>query len=282
MKFYNLKRTNLPSNLTRISEFEDGDFVVTPHLPEYGKLSIHIVDRNFPDCYRFEPNDKSHQNHRIKLKRSIGLDGEISIRHESFVNYHALLRYLRYPVLPIPQFHNIFLSIVQDFDDDRNQKYGTSTLEEYLFTLAEKVNSALIENLRKISPAGGEISFEKLCERLLKSNGYEIVRHNWFDKQGGDVDIVCKRSRDELSIFEGGESLLYVQVKKHSRQTDANAVEQLIRMMEGDSKASGCVMSSADNFSREAMELAENNGIVLLDKKAICSLLLPLLSDFIE
>ena len=280
--YYELMRTNIPSNLTRITAFTDGDVIVTPHLPEYGRLSIHIVQGDFPDCYHYEQNDDSHQNHRIQLNQSIGLNNEISIYHADLVEYHTALRYLRYPILPIPEFDDIFLDIVKNFAEDPHQRREASSLEEFLVNLVNCVTSALTKNLRNIWPAGGEISFENLCERVLVSNGYEIVRHHWYDGQGGDVDMVCKRSRDELSVFKGREDLLYVQVKKHEDKTDETAVNQLIQMMGSDSKADGCVMSLADSFTCEARILAENNGIVLLDKNAICSLLLPLLANFVE
>ena len=284
VEYYGLERTNIPSNLTRITAFTDKDVIVTPHLPEYGRLSIHIVQGDFPHCYRYEQKDDSHQNHRIQLIESIGLnnENEISIYNADLVGYRTALQYLRYPILPIPEFDNIFLDIVKDFAADPHQRRTASSLEEFLASLVNGVTSALTESLRNIWPAGGEISFENLCERVLVSNGYEIVRRHWYDGQGGDVDMVCKRSRDELSVFKGREDLLYVQVKKHDGETDETAVSQLIQMMGSDSKADGCVMSLADSFTCKARKLAKNNGIVLLNKNEICSLLLPLLADFVE
>ena len=279
--YHELERTNIPSNLTRISAFTDGDLIVTPHLPEKGRLSIHIVKGDFPHCYRYDENDDSHQNHRILVKQSIGLENVISIHNRDLVWYHSALRSLQLPVIAIPQF-DLFLDIVKEFTDDPEKRRDASSLEQYLAKLANLVTLALTENLRNLWPAGGEISFESLCERVLVSNGYKILRRRWFDRQSGDVDLVCQRSRDELSVFKGREDLLYVQVKKHRGQTDEEAVNQLLRMMDSDSKADGCVMSLADGFTDDAKSLAKNNGIVLLNKNQICALLLPLLADFVE
>ena len=279
--YHELKRTNVPSNLTRISALTDGDLIVTPHLPKEGRLSIHIVKGDFPNCYRYDKNDDSHQNHRILVKQSIGLGNEINIYNKDLIRYRTALRRLQYPVLEIPEFGEFF-DIVEKFPRDPNKRSDASSLEQYLANLVNDITAALTENLRNIWPAGGEISFENLCERVLVSNGYKIVRRHWYDRQRGDVDLVCQRSRDELSVFKGREDLLYVQVKKHRDQTDEEAVNQLLRMMNPDSKADGCVMSLADGFTDDAKSLAKNNGIVLLNKNQICSLLLPLLADFVE
>ena len=61
---YGLKTTRIPSNLMRIREFKDGDMLITPHLPEYGTVSVHIVHGDFPNCYSYDVSDETHQNHR--------------------------------------------------------------------------------------------------------------------------------------------------------------------------------------------------------------------------
>ena len=93
-------------------EFHDGDVLVTPHLPEYGQVSIHFVNGNFPDCYNYVPGDDSYLNHRISLHRSVGLDREISMRNLILLPWYAKLQALRLPVLPNPEFEGIFLDIV--------------------------------------------------------------------------------------------------------------------------------------------------------------------------
>lgn len=40
--YYKLATTRVPSNLTRMRDLKRGDLLVVPHLPEYGKVSIHV------------------------------------------------------------------------------------------------------------------------------------------------------------------------------------------------------------------------------------------------
>ena len=86
--------------------------------------------------------------------------------------------------------------------------------------------------------------------------GYEIVGGgNLYDGQGGDVT-------------------LHVQVKRHERRTDEEAVQQVINMTQTNPQVDGCVMSPADDYTREAESFAEGNGMIFLYKDQICSLVL--------
>ena len=76
-KYHKCRTTRTPSNLTYMRDFKDGDLLVMPRLPTYGTVSIHIVDGDYPDCYRYDTTDQTSQNHRIKVGESFGLDGGV-------------------------------------------------------------------------------------------------------------------------------------------------------------------------------------------------------------
>ena len=95
----------------------------------------------------------------------------------------------------------------------------------------------------------------KLINYCFPFSIYTVVRRHMFDGKGGDVDIHCTRKRTMTSPFETGDVNLYVQVKKHDGKTDEEAVTQLIRMLENEPLAEGCVMSAADGFSEKAKRI---------------------------
>jgi hypothetical protein len=68
-----------------------------------------------------------------------------------------------------------------------------------------------------------------------------------------------------------------VQVKKYTGITNDLAVKQVVKMMEKDQTADGCVMSLGDDFTSEATKLAEDNEILLMNGATICKLLLRLM-----
>ena len=177
-----------------------------------------------------------------------------------------------------PDCEGIFSRILDEMAEDPSGKLAPSKLDEFIDGLARKAEDLLTSELRSMPPAAGAISFERLCERLLESAGYEIEAHNQYDRQGGDADLRCSRSRGDTSPYEGGDVTLFVQVKKHEGETDEWAVEQVLKMMEAEPHADGCVMSVADGYTDSAKKRAEGNAVVLLDKSAICSQLLSLLA----
>ena len=281
-EYYQLNTTRIPTNLSRIRDLEDGDLLIMPHLPRHGCVSIHVVNGSFPECYRYEPEDYTHQNHRVSVRQSFGMGGEISVRHVTLAEYHAQLRWLRLPVLPIPQCGDAFEAIVDEIEADGAVEFGPSPLDEFLLRVAVGVEELIIKRVRGISASGGDISFEGLCERVLEANGYRVEERHWYDGQGGDVDLVCKRARGDTSIFETGEVTLFVQVKKHGGKSDAEGVKQVVAMQRREPDADGCVMSSADGFTEAARNVARLHGIALLGKRDICRLAMPMLADQLE
>ena len=269
------RTTRIPSNLTRIRDFKDGDMLVMPHLPEFGKVSVHIVDGDYPNCYRYETADDTHQNHRIKINDSFGLDGEFDIYSTELLEYRASLRSLQLPVLPIRYFFEVFSDIVKANRSDPSHRIVKSELEEFLNGVVyDGIKNVVTEKLRSMPALGSGISFEGICERLVQINGYKIENRNQYDRQGGDIDLRCIRSRRDISIFESGEITLCVQIKKHWEKTNEDAVKQVLKMLDNEPRADGCVMSMADGFTDEAIRLAESNGIVLLNRDDICGLLM--------
>ena len=279
VNYHKLRTTRIPSNLTRMRDFKDGDLLIMPHLPEYGKVSIHIVNGNFPSCYRYDKTDDTCQNHRIAINDSIGLNGEFSIYGTELLEYRASLRSLQLPVLPIPYFFEIFSNIIEANRSNQSYRIDKSEMEDFLNDIYKEIKNVVTKKLRNMPASGRDISFEGICERLLRINGYEIESRNQYDRQGGDVDLRCRRSRSDTFVFESGEVTLFVQIKKHEENTDEYAVNQVLKMLEKESSADGCVMSMADGFTDEAIRLAKDHGIVLLNSDEICRLLMPHLSQ---
>lgn len=269
---YGMDTTHIPSNLERICDFEDGDLLVTPHLPENNTVSIHEVEGDFPECYTYLESDETNQNHRIDIRESWGLEGNISVKTWQLASWKAKLPWLRYPVLPIEQFEPQFREIIGRLRENPDAEFGESDLEEYFQDLRERVLEDLQEALDLISPSGASISFESVCKRLLRSAGYEVDRKHKYDGEGGDVDFVLNRAK--VSPFETEETTLFVQVKKHSGETGANAVRQVLDMMRKEPDAGGCVISLADGFTEDAEEIAVNNGVGLINGETVCRLLI--------
>jgi Holliday junction resolvase-like predicted endonuclease len=271
---YGLASTRVPTSLTKMRGFKDGDVLVTPHLPEEGKVSIHLVTGDFPACYDYLKGDPTHLNHRIRLRESYGFEGTISVRNIHLSAWCAKLAWLRLPIQAIPGFEAAFWNILDELRVRPQARFDISGMDEYFGKLLADLLELLRKKLDAINPSGQGISFEAVCERLLTSAGYRIEGRNEYDRVGGDIDLRCVRDRSDASPFETGQTVLFVQVKKHKDKTNEQAVQQLLQMAEKEPEADACVMSLADGFSEKAKELAEENGVLLMNGEAICKLLL--------
>ena len=140
-----------------MKEFRDDDILVLPRLPEYKTVSLHIVDGDFPSCYEYDSSDSTDLNHRIKVKRSFGMNGELHVRSMPLVQYHAKLPWLRLPVLPMPQFESIFAKLVEEMSAESADKtqYGPAELDDFLRDMACSVDAVVTEEMRKIHPDWG-------------------------------------------------------------------------------------------------------------------------------
>jgi hypothetical protein len=258
--------------------FKDGDLLVVPHLPWHGTVSVHVVDGDFPACYAYRDADPLHLNHGVKVRASFGLNGGISIYNHELTTWYARLRGLQLPVIQVPDLEATFRTIISDLTQTPDKKHPESKLHDYLAnTLAEAVRVTK-ERFSCMPASASAISFESVCEYLLSTWGYRIVGRNEYDGQGGDVDLRCARQRTDSSPFESGETELLVQVKRHVGTTDGWPVEQLVKMIAVNPTADGCVMSLADSFTPEAVALANQHGITLMNGDTICRLVLARLS----
>ena len=283
--WYELSTTRIATNLSRMKEFRDDDILVLPHLPEYGVVSLHVVDGDFPCCYEYDSSDSTDQNHRIKVKRSFGMNGELPVQSVrlGLIQYHAKLPWLRLPVLPMPQFELIFAELVKKMSAEPagQTQYGPSELDDFLRDMACSVDAVVTEKMRKMRAGGGAISFEALCEKIVLGSGYgyEVVDRNKYNREGGDLDLICKR---EGRDFETGDVTLCIQIKKHEGETGEAAVDQVIGMLPDWPDAHGCVMSAADGFTEDAKKKARVHGIKLLNRRDIFRLLMPQLPDYFD
>lgn len=269
---YDMSGTHVPTNLTKIRDFQNGDWLVTAHLPEQNSVSIHEVQGDFPDCYEYADKDETHLNHRIQIRESWGLDGNISTNTWKLAPWKAKLPWFRLPVIPIEEHEPYFREIVNALQKEPNRKFGASDLEKYLEALETELLDETQSRLERIAPSGSGISFEEVSKFLLTAAGYVVTDKHHYDKEGGDVDFVLGRA--DVSPFETDETVLFVQVKKHTDETGPKAVRQVLQMMDREPDAGGCVITLADRFSDEARQLAEDNGIALIDGTTACRLLM--------
>jgi len=274
--FHELKSTRIPTNLTYIRNFKNDDLLIVPHLPENGLFMIFVVNGSFPDCYHYQKNDDSYLNHRISFKKSYGLNGNLDIHNVAVYEWYSQLPWMRLPVFDNSRYQYAFNEIMAVLDDDPDASFAASLFREFLENVKEDVIKNLLAKLGTMSPSKGEISFERLCEDLFIKFGYKVIDRNIFDGKGSDTDLLLnyQSTENDTNPFINEDKRVHVQIKRHSGTTDAEAVNQILAEIEKEPLKEGIVITLAEDFTAKAKELAEDNGILLINGKRLCEILL--------
>ena len=125
--------------------------------------------------------------------------------------------------------------------------------------------------------------FEDIIGELFIKNGYTLTDNNWYDREGGDVDLVFEcfnRNTLMYNIYEICDVKMphiYVQAKKKTGQDtgDIVGVDQLVKMEARipEKNAILMVINLTDEFSEEAKAKADEKGIILINGSTFASLL---------
>ena len=121
--------------------------------------------------------------------------------------------------------------------------------------------------------------FEDIIGELFIKNGYTLTDNNWYDREGGDVDLVfeCFNRYNIYEICDVKMPHIYVQAKKKTGQDtgDIVGVDQLVKMEARipEKNAILMVINLTDEFSEEAKAKADEKGIILINGSTFASLL---------
>jgi len=139
-----------------------------------------------------------------------------------------------------------------------------------------------------------QATLDAICH-LLSDTKFEQLIKWYFEKVGAKAEIPPKNESgkegdadaDVVATFEPLRTIIYVQAKHHTGETDDWAVNQIrdyrdkknARSKEADTMDDGYarlawVVSSADKFSPECISLAKQNKVLLLNGKDFVRLLL--------
>jgi hypothetical protein len=163
--------------------------------------------------------------------------------------------------------HKGFIAGVREclgLDPGANQQ--AEPLKAKLSTIREKMYRSWVHSIREFAPS----DFEKLVSAFMEAGEYQVLRRNQYDGEGHDMDLECERTFEFNDTLATSQTVRYrIQVKKHSGQTGAHAVRQLLGdrapSTNGAVQTISVVISTADDFTDECRRLAEEHGVVLMN-----------------
>ena len=140
-----------------------------------------------------------------------------------------------------------------------------------------------LESIKTTLQNIGNKEFETIIAELFEKNGYALIGNNWYDSEGGDVDLIFEGFGKDtlmLDIFSFSTTCMpniYIQAKKKTGNDskDTVGVEQLIKMktLIPEKNAILMVINLTDGFTKEAKKISEDEGIILVDGMTFASLL---------
>jgi len=262
-------------NLWRfIVEMEKGDWVV---VPSWGTFSIFEIEDDSvlsisELCNRFKINDWSGNPIENTTQVDLGFFRKVKPIATDVSRYEYLDAALT-ARMKIRQT-NADITDLKDSIEEALTAYKEKKPLNIYSQIVEKTSRQILDTIQsKLNPD----KFERLVEWYFKRIGATAVipSKNESGKEG-DADVVA--------TFEFIKTIIYTQVKFHSRgtETDSWAIEQINdyksqkdrdEIDNGYSKIAW-VISSGDRFSDEAKDLAKTANIQLFDGKTFATMLL--------
>lgn len=269
-----------------MKEIKPGDYIIVPHVSlnkdypcdsflvarcksAYQFLELEGVD-DF--CHVIELED-------TKFSCSYHYDDDTQVISKKFRSYQSPLNRVwnKDFIASVEKIVEKYTNSPDDFE--RNNEFLNITREA-----TRNIRNEYLEEIRKY--LGEKITssmFEKIITILFQKNGYKKIDGNWYDRKGGDVDIVFSPyadgtlMRDLYKMTNEAMPLIYVQAKK-KWGTDENAivgVNQLIQMKnQGKSLNPTLILINlTDKFPEDAKTLAAKHHVILINGLQFADLL---------
>ncbi len=266
-KYYQKKQRNLWNMLN----IKKDDMIIIPKTPDYSQFTICKAS----GTYTFE---KSNKYSGDDFQHVIPIDVD-SIR---VYNYHAnenckiIRAKMRAYQSPINNVWNeLMIQAAEQLLSGESNNQVISTAQSIQRIIDDILPYEEIQRFRNL----GNREVEKIVQVVFENMGYECIGTNSYDREGGDADLIfCDNTLSELyEISENGrefDNQIFVQIKNKTGldNNDIEGVEQLIKRSEGISNATKILISTADDFTDECINLAKSNGILLINGKGFLRL----------
>ena len=273
------------NNLSIMLEIEPGDYIIIPKIStqeDYVCRSFTIA--RCKSKYRFSVYEEAGDfGHIIEVEDafSCGYDKNLLTQtiKSKFIAYQSPLNRVR---------NSAFIDAVDELVRMRAEQ--PEEFEKESTDLISMVGHATVanrkgylESIRSALQGIDNHKFEDIIGELFEKNGYSLTGNNWYDRQGGDVDLIFEsfnKSTLMYNIFEVCDVKMphiYVQAKKKTGLDtgDTVGVDQLVKMEERipEQNAILMVINLTDEFSEDAKNKAKEKGIILINGITFASLL---------
>ena len=279
------------TNLLNMRRMEKDDIIVIPKISkedESGYRVFSIVRCN-ENPYSFEPlsNQGGDFGHIISVTPIVSCyydcDSDTRTISAKFTSYQSAVNNV---------YNEDFIEAVNRIISNSNTiNYGIiSTSISSIAVPTSKPFKTYLGEILNIINSWSPNHLEGIITELFTKNGFFKTRNNYYDKAGGDIDIVFNYRSDNLllsDILSFANTVdapeIRVQAKKKSGrdENDKEGIQQLL-LMKDDKPSINIVVNTAEEFSDEARELANKNQVILINGYQFAALLVKYGIDITE
>jgi hypothetical protein len=246
-----------------------GDVVLIPKMPSWDTFTLAIVDE---PGYVFDHSPTEQRGRRDDFRHTLYVKETRRFSYfksEKTRFIKGKMRAYQSAVNNVwsTDFQRVMDELLTIESDERSR-----SVRDIYRDMKQVAVSKTLDEINKLTPR----DVETLVHDLFKEeDGYEVRRLNDFDKKGGDADLVLGMNIPLISKALGKSLTVYVQVKqkKGIDISDIDAVKQVIQIAT-DAICLKMVISTADDFTAPAKELAELSNVLLINGGELAQLLI--------
>ena len=268
--------------LRRMLQIQEGDLIIIPKVSmQYNVPGRYFTIVRCTKPYEFSIPDApvDYFGHYVEVEPVVSCEydscGATQRISSSFIGYQcAVNRVIREGVMDA-------IDILIAKQGTENKAFNTRL--DMLLEETDNARNLYLKELVHQMQSWQNSTFEDVIENLFVKNGYIKVRSNYYDGDGGDVDLVFKAfsertlMHDIYAVYDD-EIMpeIYIQAKKKCGHdsNDITGIEQLVQMAKKNNRAKSLILINlTDEFSKEAEALAERERVVLLNGQDFASLI---------
>ncbi len=267
--------------ITRMLEIDEESLVVVPKMPDWNNFVILKIKGK----YSFDDTAVENRNldYGEDFRHQIGVEtGDIKcFSYNSCHEAEAICKSLRGYQSAVNRVNSEdfkeYVHILSKKESEQTERDITGIFSSQLTEEFSALKKKAIAKILEYKPD----RYEKLIRQVMEVSGIHVERTNWYNRSGGDVDILGTAAIPFVSELSGLDSVVMVQAKLKSGEDpdDEEGVRQLSDMEteymnDNDSvNIIKVLISTVPRFSKKCQEAALKNNVTLINGDQIADLM---------
>ena len=163
-----------------------------------------------------------------------------------------------------------FIGAINNILDSNNNDFKNIKLVDIVADSITQISKSGVDLLRKMKPT----DLENIVKAIFDNAGYTFEGNNFYDKKGGDIDLLFTHRLPILDSISSESNSLRINIQvKQKDGMDTNDTEGIYQLTNMTNPSDiNILISTVDEFSIECQRLAEEEGIFLINGEQLSRL----------